>query len=89
MRGRVLVVLVLCLAVFAMTGCWEQYKEERGRGDAPVGEVDDTDALVINFPNDYPGIATKCGAPGQRIYTHTRSDPTQGVSIVVVEDENC
>lgn len=85
---RVLVLSVAAILAFA--GC-EQYKSDRGRGDAPIETDDDSGAYVTNFPNVYPNVATKClhGANGLRVVVPSRADVTQGMGIVVVPDESC
>lgn len=81
MKKQIVGVAVAAALVF--TGC-EAWKSDRGRGDAPVGSSNDDPAEVINFPNQFPNVATKCDANGNRIYVHTRSDSAQGATIVVV-----
>ena len=63
--------------------------DDKGLGDAPIGNRNDTPADVINMPDGYPNVATKCNPyqPGTRIYvvTHSKTD----VVPVIVADTTC
>lgn len=63
------------------------YNEQRGWGDAPVGSVQDGPAEVVNMPNEFGNVATKCDGHGHRLYvvTHSRSD----APVVVIDDPSC
>lgn len=82
---RKLIAPITALVFLAACGA----NDERGRGDAPVGRFDDTPADVINMPDDYPNVATKCDPyqPGKRIYvvTHNKTD----VQPLIVDDPAC
>jgi len=75
-------IAVLGLALLG-TGC-KSYNDARGRGDAPIGEYDDSPAYILNFPDKFMNIAFKCLGPNG-VYTHTR----QGPPVVIVDDGNC
>lgn len=69
--------------LLALAGC-SDWNDDRGRGDAPVGNKDDTEADVINMPDRFANVAFKCyGTTG--IYTSTRPMAFQ----VIKEDPNC
>jgi hypothetical protein len=67
-----------------LTGC-SGFNESRGRGDAPVGQVDDTPAEVINYPDLFANIASKCDHHGHRVYVTTRDNS----SPVILTDPGC
>ncbi|WP_202918212.1 hypothetical protein [Streptomyces cavernae] len=83
--------IVQCAAVLALvaggllTGCSQNYADERGKGDAPVKgkKGDDTAAEVYNMPDDFSNLATKCVGHGFRAYV-----TTQGW-VEIVKDESC
>jgi hypothetical protein len=77
-------VLVGITALLALPAC-NTFNNARGLGDAPVGRRDDSPAEVINMPNRFPNIATKCDGHGHRIYVNTR---TAG-NITVIGDPTC
>lgn len=82
MKRKTILATTLVVAITSL-GC-SGYNNERGRGDAPVGERDDTPAQVINFPDLFMNVAMKC-LGGNGIYTHTR----EGAPVVVANDPEC
>ena len=72
-----------------LTSCgWNDARnEERGRGDAPVGNVVDEPVDVIQFPDRFSNVATACDGHGHRIYTTTKSD--QSRFMAVIDDPAC
>jgi hypothetical protein len=48
--------LALTISLSACGG----YNNDRGRGDAPVGNKDDAPADVLNFPDLFANVAMKC-----------------------------
>jgi hypothetical protein len=66
-------------ALVALSGCSQNYNDERGKGDAPVqgNQGDNSAAEVFNFPDGFGNLATKCVGQGQRAYTTTRSIQNQ------------
>lgn len=88
-RNRiVLIALAVAFVSPVVAGC-SDYNDERGWGDAPVGKHDDGKWDVINSPNEFPNVATRCNPyePGTRIYivTHGKTD----VPPVIREDAAC
>jgi len=75
-------VLAVC-AVAALAGC-SDFNNDRGKGDAPVGDRDDAPAVVVNFPDGFMNVAVKCHGPNG-IYTHTRA----AAPVVVPNDPTC
>ncbi len=74
----------VALAALALAGC-NSYNEQRGKGDAPVGQTDDSPATIINFPNNFANVAHKCyGTTG--LYSNTRN---AGDVTVVPSDPRC
>lgn len=59
-------------------------KERRGRGDSPVGVVDDSPAEVVNMPDRFANVAFKCLGPNG-IYSTTSDAPV----VVIANDDNC
>lgn len=71
------------VAVLAMAGC-SSYNDQRGRGDAPIGPFDDSPAEVINFPDRFANVASKCDGHGHRVYSTTRE-----AAVTVIDDPSC
>lgn len=66
----------------------EADRTKHGRGDAPIGRIDDRKAEIINMPDDYNNLATKCDNHGHRVYSTTRHDEGQAF-IQVIDDPTC
>jgi hypothetical protein len=66
----VLLAVVLFFVTLGLGGFWEKFKRERGRGDAPRTALDHVDRRaadwVVNFPDGYGNVATKCVGDGLR-----------------------
>jgi len=86
-KVSVRVLAMTCLVILA--GCSSDYKDERGKGDAPVkdGQGDDTPAEVFNMPNGFGNIATKCVGHGYRAYVTTNGRGPSNIQIVA--DDTC
>lgn len=67
-------------------GFLEDRKSNRGRGDTGVVEVDGTEAWVIEMPDGFANIATKCIWEGVRAFSGTGSE---GKGIAVLADPEC
>lgn len=76
----------LAVVVLLGAGC-ETFKESRGRGDAPIGTVDDEEVDIYQMPDRFPGIGTKCVGDGFRVFVTDRTDNHHDLEIV--EDETC
>lgn len=74
---------IVSLALVFGIGCSE-FNNARGRGDAPVGVKDDSSAEVINMPDLFANMATKCNH-GNRLYATTR----EAAPVVVPADPTC
>jgi hypothetical protein len=85
-RRGVGLVIVSLLAV-TLTGC-SAYNNQRGRGDAPVGPVDNSGAEVVQFPDNFANVATKCDAHGHRLFVTTRGDQ-RPAQLDVLVDPSC
>jgi hypothetical protein len=81
---RRLTIAVLTLALGLAAGGCNARNDARGRGDAPVGNYDDSAAEVINFPDQFANVAHKCDGHGHRVYSTTRQAPP-----VVIDDPSC
>lgn len=68
------------IAGLVLVGC----SDTKPTGDGPTGDVDDSPAAVINFPNEYANVAHKCDGHGHRVYSTTRE-----AAPVVVDDPTC
>lgn len=77
---RALVITAAALAL-VLASCSD---DAEGRGDADVGEYDDTPAAVINMPDTFMNVAIKCDPAGFRIYSHTRQGPP-----IIMKDDSC
>ncbi len=78
----IIVIPASLLSLISVAGC-EQYKDERGRGDAPVAAGrDDTPAHVINFPDNFGNVAWKCVGP-DKVFVSSRSGTDNSSSLVV------
>lgn len=69
-------------AVLLLSACGAN--DERGRGDAGISHYDDGKAEVINMPDSYSNVATKCDGHGHRIFM-TR----EAVPVTVIVDDSC
>ncbi len=81
MRRRIAVGI---LASALVAGGCSSYNDKRGKGDAPVASSDDSPAQVINFPDGFANVATKCDGHGHRIYVNTRE-----AAVTVIDDAAC
>lgn len=81
--------LVLIVGLSASGCTTDPYNDERGTGDAPVADSPnrDAEAEIINMPNGFPNLATKCDGHGHRVYVATHTEQRQ--QIAVIEDEGC
>jgi hypothetical protein len=81
-----LTTIVAALAVTAaLSGCGvNEYKEDRGRGDAPVStENNDDPANIVSMPNNFANVAYKCVGPDM-VYVTSRPSDSAGHGIFVV-----
>lgn len=83
---RWFVVMFVLLALLS-SGCNNARNERRGRGDAPVGTVDDTPKDVIQFPDRFSNVSHACDGHGHRVYVTTQTD--SGRFMWVVTDKSC
>lgn len=88
-RVTIGIVLAAVVALTSASGCVDDYNDERGTGDAPVAESPnrDAEAEIINMPNGFPNLATKCDGHGHRVYVATHTEQRQ--QIAVIDDEGC
>ena len=70
-----IVLALIVLAVFALVaaGC-DSYNNERGRGDAPVGQVSSEPRTIMEFPDWFANVAVACipSHPGKAVAVTTR-----------------
>jgi hypothetical protein len=82
--------MLVCLALLtALGGCSAKNSLDtaRGRGDAPVGAVDNNKKDVIQFPDRFSNVAHACDGHGHRVFVTTKSDSSR--FMVVVADTSC
>jgi hypothetical protein len=84
MRKKIAFLLIGIIAAFSVAACGDNFNNQRGRGDAPVAAKDDSAAEIINMPDLFMNLATKCNH-GNRIYAHTRD----AAPVVVPNDPSC
>jgi hypothetical protein len=85
---RRLAVVAVVLAASTTSGCanlFENRKSERGRGDTGVAHIDGTKAWVIEMPDGFSNIATKCVWEGVRALSGTGG----GKGVAVIADPSC
>jgi hypothetical protein len=86
---RKLFAVVLLVLAFAGTSCGinDRLNESRGRGDAPIGKVDDEPREVIQFPDRFSNVAHACDRHGHRVFVTSQTD--SGRQMEVVADDSC
>ncbi|MYW05560.1 hypothetical protein GT354_46290 [Streptomyces sp. SID3343] len=93
-------IVVTCVALGALSGCSQEYYDERGKADGPVldGRGEDSPAEVFNMPDGFGNLATKCVGPGKRAYATTKGSVSSGddddiviipANAVIVDDPAC
>jgi len=87
---RKTIAVVSAVAVIALGGC---ARKSAGTIDAPVAGnngQDNTPAQIINMPNAWRNIATKCDVfqKGYRVY-ETRSNSNSNSNFIIVPDSRC
>lgn len=75
------------LATLALTGCSDKAREPFQ--DAPRGTTNDHPADIINFPDGYSNVASKCDGPNRVYVIYKADDPTRGSIAVVPNDPRC
>jgi hypothetical protein len=80
---RLLLPALLAAVVLAGVGC-NEYNDSRGRGDAPIGEVNEEPRTIFEMPDKYGNVATFCDGPNQ-VYVMTADVPP----VVVTDSANC
>jgi hypothetical protein len=82
-------IITAATACVALVGCnaVNDRNDARGRGDAPVGKVDDDPTEVLQFPDRFSNVAHKCDGHGHRVYVTTKSD--QSRFMTVIDDPTC
>ena len=82
-------IVVVALLAASLAGCTikDKVDEVRGRGDAPVGKVDDSPKEVIQFPDRFSNVAHACDGHGHRVFVTTKSDQSRFMQ--VVDDPSC
>jgi hypothetical protein len=76
---------VLVLAAALLAGCG---KVVEPYNDAPVKSQNKQPAEVLNMPDGFSNVATKCDH-GNRVYVAFHGDATYGAVAVVANDPSC
>lgn len=87
MRKKALVASAVALMALGACSGVDNRNEARGRGDAPVAEVDDEAKEVIQFPDRFSNVAHGCDGHGHRVFVTTKSD--QSRFMAVIDDPSC
>jgi hypothetical protein len=76
---------VVAVIAMALAGCGDN--DHQATKDAPHGPGDSSPALIYNFPDNYPNVASKCVGSGYRawVITHNKTDSPP----VLRPDKNC
>lgn len=72
------------IGAVALVGVLAACADTSPTGDAPTGDVDDSPARIVNFPNHFMNVAFKCLGPNG-IYAHTRP----AAPVIVANDPLC
>lgn len=81
------IVAVAATLVATLTGCGTGKISEPFR-DAPRGATNSAPADVIEMPDGFSNVATKCDH-GNRVYVIFKSDSPYGALAVVAQDPKC
>lgn len=65
----------------------DKANEARGRGDAPVGAIDDRPKEVIQMPDRFSNVAHACDGHGHRVFVTTKSDNSR--FMFAIDDASC
>ena len=77
--------VVLGLAALLLTGC----AEDDGGKDARVGQRNNDPANIVNMPEGYPDVATKCsGIPGRRVWV-VRGRGGDTPPVITTDEDSC
>lgn len=85
---KVLVAVASVALLTAGCGVNDAINERRGRGDAPIGRIDDGAKEVIQFPDRFANVAHACDGHGHRVFVTTRTSEA-GMQMSVVDDASC
>lgn len=84
---RVALIVAAVVATLSMSGCsWEKTTEPFK--DAPVSGHNSDPAEVVEMPDGFNNVATKCDGPN-RVYTIYHADSGYGSVAVVANDPRC
>jgi hypothetical protein len=81
--------LLFVIASLALLGgCTKEYNDDRGRGDAPIGEIHEDERDVYVFPDQYANVAVACDGTS-RMYMTTRKGDVAATLVVVPDSPEC
>lgn len=78
---------VIGVAALTLTGCGVDKAQEPFQ-DAPRGSTNSRPADVVEMPDGFSNVATKCDH-GNRVYVIFKSDNAYGSVAVVPQDPGC
>lgn len=76
------------LLSFAAAGCGSDKSQEPFKDAPRSGQNNDDPAEVINMPDGFSNLATKCDGHGHRVYVVYHGDHTYG-SVTAINDPRC
>lgn len=84
MQRFTIAALALVLVAFALMG------NSCGANDVQINSRDKTGAVVLNMPDHFSSIATKCDGRGHRVFIADHGDSGNGGGgVAVINDASC
>jgi hypothetical protein len=71
--------LVAPVVIFGSLFGIDERNTERGRGDAPVGKVNNEAREVYQMPDRFSNFAIVCDKYGNAVYTNTRGEANAAI----------
>ena len=84
---RRIAAVVVCALALTSCGINDARNEVRGRGDSPVGKVNDDPKEIIQFPDRFSNVSHACDGHGHRVFVTTQTD--SGRQLEIIEDDSC
>lgn len=80
----IIAALSMALIAFALMG------NSCGQNDVQINSRDKTGAVVLNMPDHFSSIATKCDGHGHRVFIADHGDSANGGGgVAVINDPTC
>jgi hypothetical protein len=84
-RPTIAATALVAVALLALPGCGKALEPYN---DAPVAAQNKTPAEVVNMPDGFSNVATKCDH-GNRLYVAFKGDGNRAAVAVVANDPSC